>query len=208
MKNKIYIALVTALLLVGCSASDVEDFIKDKIIEDNGLVNDTGNITPGEENNISVSAEIQDALDAHNRERSAVGVNSNLVWDETIAKDAQSYADELAISGVWGHDPKNASGYTNGSYGENLYTSTEKVTLAFATDEWADEEQYYTYGEIGDASTCVAGEMCGHYTQIIWKNTSRVGCAMSKYKTGQYKNWYLIVCKYQTPGNYVGQTPY
>ncbi len=208
MKNRIYLAVVVSLLFSGCSTSDVEEFIKGKVLEDSGLVNDTGNISVGEENNISVSAEIQDALNAHNSERSAVGVNNNLVWDETIAKDAQSYADELAISGAWEHDPKNTSGYTNGAYGENLYTSTQKVTLEFATEEWAAEEQYYTYGEIGDSSTCVSGEMCGHYTQIIWKDTSKVGCAISKYKIGQYKNWYLIVCKYQTPGNYVGQTPY
>lgn len=208
MKNKIYLALVAALLLGGCSSSDVEEFIKDKIQEDNGLVNDTGNINTDEENDIPILEEIQGVLDAHNSVRNSVGVNNDLVWDETIANDAQSYADQLATSGAWEHDPKNATGYTNGAYGENLYTSTEKVTLEFATDAWADEDQYYTYGNIGDDTTCVAGEMCGHYTQIVWKSTSRVGCAKSKYKTGTYKNWYLIVCKYQTPGNYVGQKPY
>jgi len=208
MRNKIYLALVASLLFGGCSASDVEELIKGKILEDSGLENDTGNINTEPELDISISTQIQDVLDAHNSVRDAVGVSSDLEWDETIAKDAQSYADELALSGAWEHDPKNSNGYANGPYGENLYTSTEKVTLEFATGAWADEKQYYTYGEIGDASTCVSGEMCGHYTQIIWKDTSKVGCAMSKYRTGDFKNWYLIVCKYKTPGNYAGQKPY
>ena len=208
LQNKIYLALVASLLFGGCSGSDVEAFIKEEVLDDSSLVNDTGNINTEPEINISVSTEIQDALDAHNSVREAVGVSSDLVWDETVAKDAQSYADELALSGAWEHDPKNSTGYTNGPYGENLYTSTEKITLKFATEAWADEKQYYTYGKIGDASSCVSGEMCGHYTQIIWKDTSKVGCAMSKYTTGDYENWYLVVCKYKTPGNYTGQKPY
>ena len=208
MNNKIYLSLVIASLFAGCSSSDIQDYIEDKIKNDDGLVSDTGGITEGEENNISISTQIQDALDAHNSARNSVGVSNNLVWDETIANDAQSYADALAISGAWEHDPKNqktdGTGYENGIYGENLYTSTAKVTLEYAVNEWAAEEAYYHYED----NSCDANQLCGHYTQIVWKDTSRVGCAMSKYKTGTYKNWYLVVCKYQTPGNYIGQKPY
>ena len=117
LQNKIYLALVASLLFGGCSGSDVEAFIKEEVLDDSGLVNDTGNINTEPEINISVSTEIQDALDAHNSVREAVGVSSDLVWDETVAKDAQSYADELALSGAWEHDPKNSTGYTNGPYG-------------------------------------------------------------------------------------------
>ena len=207
-KNKILMALIALLIFSGCSSSDIEDYIKNKIQNDNGIVNDSGAIDTTVEDNIPVSGQVQDALDVHNSARNAVGITNDLVWDETIAQDAQSYADEMANSGIWGHDSKNQGGYVNGSYGENLYTSTAKPTLKVASDAWVSEEQYYTYGKIGDAATCEQGQMCGHYTQIIWQNTSKMGCAMSKYKTGQYKNWYIVVCKYQTPGNYIGQTPY
>ncbi len=71
-----------------------------------------------------------------------------------------------------------------------------------------DEKQFYTYGNVGDESTCVTGEQCGHYTQVIWEDTTEVGCAASQYKTGQYKDWYIVVCKYQTPGNYLNEKPY
>jgi len=83
-----------------------------------------------------------------------------------------------------------------------------------ASKSWIDEKAYYTYGKVGDANTCESGQICGHYTQIIWKNTTFVGCAKSKYKVdmfiagANFKGGDIIVCKYQTPGNIVTQTPY
>ena len=135
-----------------------------------------------------------------------------MTWSDTIATDAQSYADTLAQSGAWEHDPKNHAGYTNGPYGENLFTSFHSTghipTLAEATQAWVAEKSFYTYGVIGDTSTCDTGKICGHYTQVVWRSTSEVGCARSRYKIGSKKDWYLIVCKYKTPGNYTGETPY
>ncbi len=155
-----------------------------------------------------LESQIQDALDAHNSERIAVGIDAYLVWSDTIAVDAQSYADTIASSGVWEHDPKNSSGYANGAYGENLYASTAQSSLKDAVESWASEKDDYTYGVIGDSNTCEAGKMCGHYTQIVWKNTSEVGCGVAQYQTGTYKDWYVTVCKYKTPGNYLGEYPY
>ncbi len=170
--------------------------------------NITENVVTTQTDPLILPDTIQDLLDVHNDAREEVGVNSKLTWSDTITLDAQSYADEMAESGAWEHDPKNRDGYTNGSYGENLYTSTAKPTFAIATDAWVDEKQYYSYGNVGDDSTCVTGEMCGHYTQVIWKDTIEVGCAASQYKTGVYKDWYIVVCKYQTPGNYLNEKPY
>jgi pathogenesis-related protein 1 len=45
--------------------------------------------------------------------------------------------------------------------------------------------------------------MCGHYTQIVWRNTKAVGCAVGG--KGAREVW---VCDYDPPGNYVGQRPY
>ncbi len=157
---------------------------------------------------VVLTDEIQTLLDVHNDARVEVGVSKELTWNDSIANDAQSYADEMANSGAWEHDSKNKEGYVNGSYGENLYASTAIPTFAIATEAWVDEKQFYTYANVGDESTCVAGEQCGHYTQVIWEDTTEVGCAASQYKTGQYKDWYIVVCKYQTPGNYLNEKPY
>ena len=201
MRNKIYMALVTTLLFAGCSSSDVQEFIDKQSDNFKGIIDDSGEVAKKYEGDIVATTEQeQNALDEHNTVRQAVGVSSNLRWSEDLVQAAQVYADTLSNSGAWEHDPNNQ----RDGYGENLYTSTQKVTLKFATKAWADEKQYYHY----DDNSCDDNQMCGHYTQIVWKNTLEVGCAMSQYKTGQYKYWYLIVCKYKTPGNYVGQKPY
>lgn len=121
---------------------------------------------------VVLTDEMQTLLDVHNDAREEVGVYNKLAWSEAIAVDAQNYADTMANSGAWEHDPKNHGGYVNGSYGENLYTSTAKPTYAIATQAWVDEKQFYIYGNAGDESTCVSDEQCGHYTQVIWENTS------------------------------------
>jgi len=203
----------TALAFVACSSDDVKDFVDDtkkKYFEEEvaGVSDRSAPVTAGEEDNISISGQEQAMLDLHNAARGEVGVQTNLAWSTVLAKDAKRYADTIAESGVWGHDPKNHTGYSAGPYGENLYTSTARPILADAAEAWIKEKRYYTYGKVGDTSTCERGQVCGHYTQIIWKETSAVGCATSKYKRGDYKDWFVVVCKYKTPGNYIGKTPY
>jgi pathogenesis-related protein 1 len=45
--------------------------------------------------------------------------------------------------------------------------------------------------------------VCGHYTQIVWRDTTSVGCAAQSCPQGE-----IWVCDYSPPGNYVGQHPY
>jgi pathogenesis-related protein 1 len=213
MKNRFYIVLLTSIFIYGCSSSDVNEYIKDQADNIKGIVDDKGPAekTFVEDDDLNVSDEIQDAIDAHNSARKDVNVNNDLRWDNSLAEAAQVYANKMADEGLWEHDVVGNDKY---SYGENLYTSSQSITLKDAVDAWVDEKQYYTLGDIGDKTTCVEGEQCGHYTQIIWKSTSRVGCAKSQYKkdstisSGPYKYWFIVVCKYQTPGNIVGRKPY
>ncbi len=213
MIEKIALSALVTFFLLGCSSNDVKNFVdktKEKYFTDQvaGVVDNQGSVNEGVEDNISISGEEQALVAAHNKARHLEGVNNDLHWDKTLEQDAQSYANTLANSGAWEHDPKNHAGYNNGPYGENLYASTAKPTLEDAADAWIKEKRNYHYGKVGDENTCDRGAICGHYTQVMWKETSQVGCAMAKYKTGNMKNWYLIVCKYKTPGNYIGQTPY
>ncbi|CAM8894767.1 unnamed protein product [Rhodiola kirilowii] len=58
--------------------------------------------------------------------------------------------------------------------GENIYWGSGSAwTPRDAVRAWADEEKYYRYS----TNTCQTGQMCGHYTQIVWSSTRRVGCA-------------------------------
>uniref|UniRef100_J3LHT3 SCP domain-containing protein n=1 Tax=Oryza brachyantha TaxID=4533 RepID=J3LHT3_ORYBR len=69
-----------------------------------------------------------------------------------------------------------------------------------AVGAWLAEQPRYNYW-----SNSCAGGMCGHYTQIMWRATRRVGCAMVTCYNGRGT---FITCNYDPPGNYVGVRPY
>jgi hypothetical protein len=92
--------------------------------------------------------------------------------------------------------------------GENLARFWGQAGSAQTTvNLWASELSCYTYGAFmrGDSCTSACDESggCGHYTQIVWRNTTEVGCGVAS--CGSSEIW---VCNYSPPGNYVGQNPY
>ncbi|XP_050210997.1 pathogenesis-related protein 1B-like [Mercurialis annua] len=134
----------------------------------------------------------QDYLNAHNAARAQVGV-SNIVWDNTVAAYAQNYANSRISDCNLVH--------SNGPYGENLAKgSSSSMTGTAAVNLWVAEKPYYDYG----SNTCTGGKQCLHYTQVVWQNSVRVGCARVQCTNG----WWFVTCNYDPPGNYIGQKPY
>jgi uncharacterized protein YkwD len=132
----------------------------------------------------------REMLAAHNAVRAKVGVPA-LVWSETLAGVAQEWADTLTAERRFDHRP-------NSKYGENMYrTDGGQTAAAKVVERWASEAANFNY----KANRC-KGE-CGHYTQIVWRTTKEVGCAVSR--RGSREIW---VCEYAPPGNYVGRRPY
>ncbi|XP_027338842.1 pathogenesis-related protein 1-like [Abrus precatorius] len=132
-----------------------------------------------------------DYLNAHNAARSQVGV-PNLVWDDTVAAFASNYANQRKGDCKLIHSGDHR-------YGENLAMSTGDLSGTGAVKLWVDEKANYNH----DSNTCVGGE-CRHYTQVVWKNSVRLGCAKVRCNNGGT----FIGCNYDPPGNYVGQKPY
>ncbi len=129
-------------------------------------------------------------LAAHNAVRQRVGVPP-LVWSESLAAVAQEWADYLVTHRQFFHRPKSR-------YGENLFQITgARATPAEVVNDWAAESKNYEYG----SNTCHG--VCGHYTQIVWRDTQRVGCAAAR--SGRTEVW---ACNYDPPGNYIGRRPY
>ena len=65
---------------------------------------------------------------------------------------------------------------------------------------WVAEEASYDYA----SNTCSA--VCGHYTQVVWAQSQRLGCGVSSCPNIGYPN--TIVCNYSPGGNVGGQRPY
>ena len=74
-----------------------------------------------------------------------------------------------------------------------------------AVDAWASEKAYYDY-ETNKQKPGYENEAVGHYTQIVWKDTTKVGCAKAHSQTDFGGDW--IVCRYSPPGNFIGYKPY
>ncbi len=139
---------------------------------------------------------------AHNKWRSEVGV-PDIKWSDALAKTAQLWADKLKSKGC-------ALKHNQGSsYGENLYKAgpimwsdgtkeLQSVTPQRVVDSWRKEKQNYNYKD----NSCSG--VCGHYTQVIWKNTKEVGCGMA-ICNDKSQVW---VCDYNPPGNFIGEKPY
>ena len=116
-----------------------------------------------------------------------------MVWDAEMEALAQDWADRCDFN------------HSTHPYGENLYVSTSPNEGTRAVESWASEAADYDYA----SNQCRA--MCGHYTQIVWRDSTRVGCAYADCDvlTGAgFSSGRLWVCNYDPPGNWMGERPY
>lgn len=140
---------------------------------------------------------IDSVLQHHNAFRSAVHLSS-LTWSASLASDALNWAKYLARIDKGQHDPN-----TRGKEGENIWWgSAGAFTSGAMVDFWGTEQQDFVYGVFPDCRTSRSA-VVGHYTQMVWKNTQAVGCALVSNGKTDY-----LVCRYSAPGNIMGEKPY
>ncbi|PHR15324.1 MAG: Fis family transcriptional regulator [Sphingopyxis sp.] len=138
-------------------------------------------------------------MQTHNMARAKVGA-PDLVWDSALAKDAAKYANSMARTGRFAHDSQSER---SARQGENLWMGTRNAyPQTEMVGSWVDEDRYFKKGAFPDNSTTGSWHDIGHYTQIIWPTTKRVGCAMAN--SGAYD---YLVCRYSPAGNVMGQNP-
>lgn len=160
-------------------------------------------------NSPAVAADFDSAvfISAHNKWRAEVGVKEKLSYSPELAASAQAWANKLKQGNQCRMKHSAAHGY-----GENLYWASalnwsdgrkevQKVTPAQVVDSWGSEQADYNYAN----NSCKPGKMCGHYTQVVWRSTQKVGCAMAVCTDSQEQVW---VCQYKPAGNWVGRKPY
>ncbi|MQL77605.1 hypothetical protein Taro_010015 [Colocasia esculenta] len=133
-----------------------------------------------------------DWVNLHNAARSSVGV-APVSWDNTVAAYAWWYANQRIGDCQLKH--------SGGPYGENLFGGWGREwSAADAVKAWVDERQHYNCW----SNSCASGKVCGHYTQVVWSSSTRIGCARVKCSNGGI----FITCNYSPPGNFIGQRPY
>ena len=132
----------------------------------------------------ATASEIQQWLDTHNSKRQLHQVGP-VTWSTTVAASAQNYANTCP------------SGHSSGSgYGENLAWATYPASIETVVSWWYSEEPKYDYNNPGWQSEA------GHFTQMVWKGTTEIGCGMAHCTSGKWP--YVWVCQYNPPGNVIG----
>ena len=142
-------------------------------------------------------SEAERLLAAHNVVRSAAGVPP-LRWDAQLAAGAQAHAAQIARTGDLVHSARQS----RPGQGENLWMGTGgRYTAEQMVQNWANERRLFRPGTFPNVSTTGDWADVAHYTQVIWRSTVSVGCAIQR--SG---HWDALVCRYSPAGNRDGQT--
>jgi hypothetical protein len=163
---------------------------------------DGGSTTPDAPGGIGEPAELVGITLAHNEARSKVGVGP-MTWDPALATIASKWAamcQDTDGNGLLDHNAGRSEGYPT-YVGENIYASTGTANGTGAVKSWVSESVDYDY----DANTCASGKICGHYTQVVWRASVKLGCALHSCPGLKYAS--TIVCDYG-PGGNSGGKPY
>lgn len=138
-------------------------------------------------------------LATHNHERAQIGVPP-LRWNPALAESAETWAEHLASTGRFEHAPEVAAR----PEGENLWAGTRgRFTPEAMTAAWIREKQHFQPGAFPNNSKTGRVEDVAHYTQLVWRDTREVGCAVA---AGQHED--ILVCRYANAGNYRGERPF
>ncbi|KAJ0178778.1 hypothetical protein K1T71_005553 [Dendrolimus kikuchii] len=165
------------------------------------------------------ASEKQAIVDAHNRLRQSVALGQvasqppaanmmEMVWDNELAATAQHWSDEC----IPAHDRAAQRDVGRFPVGQNVAaTWTTRPPSAPADSQpdfqkqinaWFDEVRIYGFKPI------TGGHGTGHYSQLVWSETSHVGCGYTFYYDPVRGYTKLYVCNYGPGGNVIGSNPY
>lgn len=180
----------------------------------------------GEENSNPETGRLVGITAAHNAVRAAASNPTPmpalppLVWSPTLAAYAQEWADHQAATACDSPQHRSTQELRSKGYGENfaVFGSSRPGNVSDAqkaVSGWAAEAACWTYGKFHSTDSCdltcsaSVGSLsgCGHYTQLVWRGTTEVGCGVA---TCQAKGFYwdLWYCNYSPAGNIIDRYPY
>jgi pathogenesis-related protein 1 len=142
--------------------------------------------------------DVVNSILVHNQERKLLGIE-NLEWSSELQEEAELYAKYLAETNSFEHSKVK-------NQGENLYFefNSESITdkpFQRASQAWLDEKEDYTYSKISNKRS---SEITGHYTQMVWRKTTKIGIGSYVNSKGEL----YVVARYFPAGNYIDEYPY
>ena len=138
-------------------------------------------------------------LASHNSERERLGL-APLKWNPHLEREAAEWARELNRRGVLQH----ASSDVRNGTGENLWMGTAGVwDVERMVGMFLDERRHYRHDNFPNISRTGNWADVGHYTQIVWRDTKEVGCAVDTNRGND-----VLVCRYWPAGNVWGARAY
>jgi uncharacterized protein YkwD len=134
--------------------------------------------------NAMTLAQQQETLSVHNQLRKKHAAPP-LQWSNQLAHYAANYASRCEFK------------HSHGQYGENLAAGYPTATAAIK--KWYSEIKDYSYQHARFSSNT------GHFTQVVWKASTQLGCAIvtCNGKNGTPGNY--LVCEYNPPGNVINE---
>jgi hypothetical protein len=145
-----------------------------------------GGLTCSGKNGLTPSA-MTEILDIHNQARAKLNLGK-LVWDCDLA----SYAQEWADHGVAEHR-------ADCFFGESIFVGgAPDISPNIGIQRWINEGSAWD----NKNAVCQTGKTCTHYTQLMWKKTTKIGCGINRGLTGPWKM--MLVCNYDPAGNTAG----
>ncbi|KAL0062621.1 hypothetical protein AAF712_010555 [Marasmius tenuissimus] len=140
---------------------------------------------------------LTDVLDAHNSFRAQHGA-APLMWNDTLANAAETFANKCVFQ------------TSGGPYGENVAAGAGGGYNAMrAVQSWMAGACFFRVKAKYDPKNPTGNQEALAFTQMVWKNTTMVGCAAAqcgdKLFGSNFPSSMLVVCEYYAPGNVNGQ---
>lgn len=123
-------------------------------------------------------------LSVHNQFR-AWHHGEPLMWDDRLASYAERHASQCQFK------------HSHLGFGENIAAGYPSVTDAI--NSWYGEVKNYSYLAPGFSYKT------GHFTQVVWRETKRIGCANVACNGSKGTPGHFLVCEYSPAGNVLGK---
>ncbi|XP_055890377.1 glioma pathogenesis-related protein 1-like [Biomphalaria glabrata] len=177
------------ICLCGFNTSNCLDAVKSLILTHRDMVKRAVTDKSG-----FTTEEATGIVDRHNELRTSEQSSDmlNITWNSALETNAQTHAAKCNFTHSTGEFRSNVGGFSYA--GENIYASSgTSLNVTIIVDYWYSEKSDYNY----DTNTCT--KVCGHYTQVVWANSTAIGCGVQfcpVLDSSSMNNSYFVVCQY------------